>query len=111
MRRSRKRPAIMPPPAPPPHLCCTPTCRWSLPTRSSSWSRLAKRRRAPCLRRRAMARLHGIRLRQFHRPGLELDIDRPDDLWLLAETAGASAAQQLVRELNVYDRMAYVGAD
>ncbi len=59
----------------------------------------------------AMARLHGIRLRQFHRPGLELDIDRPDDLWLLAETAGASAAQQLVRELNVYDRMAYVGAD
>jgi 2-phospho-L-lactate guanylyltransferase len=59
----------------------------------------------------AAARRHGVRLRQFRRPGLELDIDRPDDLWLLAEAAGDSAAQQLVRELNVYDRMAYVGAD
>jgi len=62
-------------------------------------------------RHTAAARRHGVRLRQFRRPGLELDIDRPDDLWLLAETAGDSAAQQLVRELNVYDRMAYVGAD
>jgi len=59
----------------------------------------------------AAARRHGVRLQQVRHPGLELDIDRPDDLWLLAETAGESAAQQLVRELNVYDRMAYVGAD
>jgi 2-phospho-L-lactate guanylyltransferase len=59
----------------------------------------------------AAARVHGVRLRQLRRPGLELDIDRPDDLWLLAETAGETAAQQLVRELNIYDRMAYVGAD
>jgi 2-phospho-L-lactate guanylyltransferase len=57
---------------------------------------------------RAAAREHGVSLRLFHRPGLELDIDRPDDLWLLAETAGSSAAQQLARELNVYERMAYV---
>ena len=62
-------------------------------------------------RHSAAARVHGVRLEQLRSPGLELDIDRPDDLWLLAETAGESAAQQLVRELNIYDRMAYVGAD
>lgn len=56
----------------------------------------------------AAAREQAIDLRLFHRPGLEFDIDRPDDLWLLAEMAGNTAAQQLVRELNVYDRMAYV---
>jgi 2-phospho-L-lactate guanylyltransferase len=62
-------------------------------------------------RHSAAARMHSVRLRQLRCPGLELDIDRPDDLWLLAEAAGESAAQQLVRELNIYDRMAYVGAD
>lgn len=56
----------------------------------------------------AAAREQGVEVRQFRRPGLELDIDRPDDLWLLAETPGATATQQLARELNVYDRMAYV---
>jgi 2-phospho-L-lactate guanylyltransferase len=56
----------------------------------------------------AAARERNIDLRLFHRPGLELDIDRPDDLWLLAETAGNTTAQQLARVLNVYDRMAYV---
>ena len=59
----------------------------------------------------AMARIHNVALRQFQRPGLALDIDRPDDLWLLAEAAGTSAAQELARELNVYDRMAYVVGD
>jgi len=62
-------------------------------------------------RHSAAARMRGVRLRQLRRPGLELDIDRPDDLWLLAEMTGESAAQQLARELNVYERMAYVGAD
>lgn len=59
----------------------------------------------------AIARVCGVTLRQFHRPGLTLDIDRPDDLWQLAEAAGASTAQELARELNVYDRMAYVVGD
>jgi 2-phospho-L-lactate guanylyltransferase len=56
----------------------------------------------------AAARERNVDLRLFHRPGLELDIDRPDDLWLLAETAGNRIAQELARELSVYDRMAYV---
>lgn len=41
-------------------------------------------------------------------PGLELDIDRPEDLLLLAESEGATAAQRLVRELNIGVRLACI---
>jgi 2-phospho-L-lactate guanylyltransferase len=43
--------------------------------------------------------------RQFRAPGLELDIDRPDDLLLLAELYGDTAAQRLARELCVSERV------
>jgi 2-phospho-L-lactate guanylyltransferase len=51
---------------------------------------------------------HGMAVRLFRAPGLEFDIDQPDDLLLLAETAGETAAQQLVRELCVEARLACV---
>jgi 2-phospho-L-lactate/phosphoenolpyruvate guanylyltransferase len=54
------------------------------------------------------ARERGVAARLFRAPGLELDIDRPDDLLLLAEAAGETAAQQLVRELCVEARLACV---
>jgi 2-phospho-L-lactate/phosphoenolpyruvate guanylyltransferase len=52
------------------------------------------------------ARERGITARLFRAPGLEHDIDQPDDLLLLADTAGETAAQQLVRELCVEARLA-----
>jgi 2-phospho-L-lactate guanylyltransferase len=50
----------------------------------------------------------GLAMRLFRAPGLELDIDQPDDLLLLAEAAGETRAQQLVRELCVEARLACV---
>jgi 2-phospho-L-lactate guanylyltransferase len=50
----------------------------------------------------------GVAARLFRAPGLELDVDRPDDLQLLAEAAGETASQQLVRELCVEARLACV---
>jgi 2-phospho-L-lactate guanylyltransferase len=50
----------------------------------------------------------GIDARLFRAPGLELDVDQPDDLLLLAEAAGETAAQQVVRELCVEARLACV---
>jgi 2-phospho-L-lactate guanylyltransferase len=52
----------------------------------------------------------GIVPRLFRSPGLELDVDRPADLLLLAETSGATAAQQLVRGLDLDARLAWSGA-
>jgi 2-phospho-L-lactate guanylyltransferase len=59
-------------------------------------------------RHQAAAHARALALRTFHTPGLELDVDRPDDLLLLAEAAGATAAQRLVRALNLCERMACV---
>ena len=54
----------------------------------------------------AAAHERGVALRLFRAPGLELDIDRPDDLLLLARAAGATAAQRVVRALSLCERMA-----
>lgn len=59
-------------------------------------------------RHQAAARAGALALRTFHTPGLELDVDRPDDLLLLADADGATAAQRLVRALNLCERMACV---
>ena len=56
----------------------------------------------------AAARARGVDARLFRAPGLELDVDRPDDLLLLAEAAGDRAAQQIVRELCVDARLTCV---
>src|SRR5258706_371272 len=56
----------------------------------------------------AAARERGLATRLFRAPGLELDIDRPDDVLLLAEADGETAAQQLARELCVDARLACV---
>ena len=56
----------------------------------------------------AAARERGLAARLFRAPGLELDIDRPDDVLLLAEADGETAAQQLARELCVDARLACV---
>jgi 2-phospho-L-lactate/phosphoenolpyruvate guanylyltransferase len=53
----------------------------------------------------AAAREHGRAVREFRAPGMELDVDRPDDLLLLAETDGETATQRLVRELCVAERV------
>ena len=54
------------------------------------------------------ARERDIAARLFRAPGLELDIDQPDDLLRLADAPGETAAQQLVRELCVDARLACV---
>ncbi|MBK9710237.1 MAG: 2-phospho-L-lactate guanylyltransferase [Kouleothrix sp.] len=54
------------------------------------------------------AREYGVDARIFQSRGLGLDVDRPDDLLLLAELAGDTAAQQLARELMVCERVACV---
>jgi 2-phospho-L-lactate guanylyltransferase len=59
-------------------------------------------------RHMAAARERGLATRLFRAPGLELDIDRPDDMLLLAEADGETAAQQLARELCVDARLACV---
>jgi 2-phospho-L-lactate guanylyltransferase len=50
----------------------------------------------------------GIDVRLLRSPGLELDVDRPDDLLLLAESPGTTAAQRLVRDLDIAARMTCV---
>jgi 2-phospho-L-lactate guanylyltransferase len=54
------------------------------------------------------ARAAGLEAQLFRAPGLELDIDQPDDLLLLAEATSQTAAKQLVRELCVDARLACV---
>jgi 2-phospho-L-lactate guanylyltransferase len=51
------------------------------------------------------ARERGLPIANVRSPGLELDVDRPDDLLLLAELDGETAAQRLARELCVCERM------
>ena len=53
----------------------------------------------------AAARERGLATIEFQRPGLDLDVDRPDDLLLLAEADGDTEAQRLVRELCVAERL------
>jgi 2-phospho-L-lactate guanylyltransferase len=53
----------------------------------------------------AAARERGLATYTFQRPGLEIDVDRPDDLLLLAEADGETEAQRLVRELCVAERL------
>lgn len=53
----------------------------------------------------AAARERGLALRTFHAAGLDIDVDQPDDLLRLADAPGATAAQQLARELNLEERM------
>jgi 2-phospho-L-lactate/phosphoenolpyruvate guanylyltransferase len=53
----------------------------------------------------AAAQERGLLARQCRIPGLELDVDRPDDLLLLAEMAGETATQQVARELCVAERV------
>ncbi len=43
------------------------------------------------------AQQRGVRVEIVQSPGLTLDVDQPDDLTLLAETAGNTAAQQFAR--------------
>jgi 2-phospho-L-lactate/phosphoenolpyruvate guanylyltransferase len=47
----------------------------------------------------------GLPVALVRSPGLELDVDRPDDLLRLAELDGETAAQRLARELCVCERM------
>jgi 2-phospho-L-lactate guanylyltransferase len=53
----------------------------------------------------AAAQKLGLPTRLFHGAGLDLDIDHPDDLLILADAPGETAAQQLARELCVDARM------
>lgn len=56
----------------------------------------------------AAAQALGLTTRLFRAAGLELDIDRPDDLLHLVEADGQTAAQELARELCVDARLVYV---
>lgn len=56
-------------------------------------------------RHRQAAYEHGLTLRVASIPGLHLDIDQPDDLLLLAEAEGATATQELLRELSASERV------
>ena len=53
----------------------------------------------------AAASERSMNIREFRAPGMELDVDRPDDLLLLAEKDGETEAQRLVRELCVAERV------
>jgi len=53
----------------------------------------------------AAAHERGLSVREFRAAGMELDVDRPDDLLVLAETDGETATQRLVRELCVAERV------
>jgi 2-phospho-L-lactate guanylyltransferase len=53
----------------------------------------------------AAAHERGLTVREFRATGMELDVDRPDDLLLLAETDGESETQRWVRELCVAERV------
>ncbi len=46
------------------------------------------------------ARARGLPAALFRAAGLSLDVDSPDDLALLADSPGDTAAQRMVRELN-----------
>ena len=53
----------------------------------------------------AAAHERGLAVREFRTAGMELDVDRPDDLLLLAETDGETETQRLVRELCMAERV------
>jgi 2-phospho-L-lactate guanylyltransferase len=53
----------------------------------------------------AAAHERGLNVREYRAPGMELDVDRPDDLLRLAETDGETEAQRLARELCVAERV------
>lgn len=53
----------------------------------------------------AAARERDLPARLFRGHGLALDVDRPDDLLLLAELEGHTATQRLARELSVAERV------
>jgi 2-phospho-L-lactate/phosphoenolpyruvate guanylyltransferase len=53
----------------------------------------------------AAAHERHLEVREFRTPGMELDVDHPDDLLLLAETDGETETQRLVRELCVAERV------
>ena len=57
------------------------------------------------VRHLAAAHEHRLEVREFRTPGLELDVDHPDDLLLLAETDGETETQRLIRELCVAERV------
>ncbi len=56
-------------------------------------------------RHMAAAHERNMAVREFRTPGMELDVDRPDDLLLLAEIDGETETQRLVRELCVAERV------
>ena len=56
-------------------------------------------------RHMAAARERGMNIHLVRSSGLELDVDRPDDLLLLAESDGETETQRLVRELCVAERV------
>ncbi|HEU5102838.1 MAG TPA: 2-phospho-L-lactate guanylyltransferase [Roseiflexaceae bacterium] len=51
------------------------------------------------------ARARELRTDVFQSPGLEIDVDRPDDLLLLAESDGETETQRLARDLCVAERV------
>jgi 2-phospho-L-lactate/phosphoenolpyruvate guanylyltransferase len=53
----------------------------------------------------AAAHKRELAVREFRTPGMELDVDRPDDLLVLAETDGETETQLLVRELCMAERV------
>jgi len=53
----------------------------------------------------AAAHERGLAVHEFRTPGMELDVDRPDDLLLLAESDGETETQRLLRELCVAERV------
>jgi 2-phospho-L-lactate guanylyltransferase len=54
----------------------------------------------------AAARARGVAARLVYAPGLELDVDQPDDLLVLACASGATAAQRLTRRMDLVERAA-----
>jgi 2-phospho-L-lactate guanylyltransferase len=59
-------------------------------------------------RHAAAAREQGLPLRVYHTPGLERDIDRPEDLVWLAAAGGETTAARVLRSLQVVEMMAVV---
>lgn len=64
--------------------------------------------RASLERHLAEARERGLEIQLVRQPGLERDIDRPEDLIWLLERPGDTLAQRYVRTLGVIERVACV---
>jgi 2-phospho-L-lactate/phosphoenolpyruvate guanylyltransferase len=65
--------------------------------------------RGSLARHQEMARERGLAPRLFHAPGLELDVDRPNDLLQISEMDGETATQRLTRKLGVRVRDVCLG--